>query len=467
MWVCGPDREEFEPISQPIVLNQEPGPPSNLEIRGTTTPDASGRNQVTILVTDSALNPTPYASTFSLSASGSVKGLPDKIQMNRSHEGAVTVEGVDVQSDDPVRIEATNDKHGYRARSPAMYPDRLGGWCNLFGALHFHTRFSHDGEGDVRDAYAYARDALNLDFVSVTDHYPRDHWGETLEVNESFDEPGSFVTIPAWEWNTDRGHLNLYLRSSAVDAGPDQYVPNEYPYEVSWPESVILSPHHTNVRSAKADDGTRYWTEYDWSVRNERIRLVEVVQIRGSFEADEPDRDWGILRGGAGASVRDALERGYRVGFVGGTDNHSGTPTRDHQRPGQYAGLTGVLASDRSRESVWDALDARRTYATSGVPIVCHVEVNDALMGRERPLEPEEEVSISASLHGTAPIEQVDVISNGDVVWATSPEAQDVTIDEQELLKPAGNSAYYYLRLRQTDGHMAWTSPVWLDRRSE
>ncbi len=28
---------------------------------------------------------------------------------------------------------------------------------------------------------------------------------------------------------------------------------------------------------------------------------------------------------------------------------------------------------------------------------------------------------------------------------------------------PEGELAYYYLRLRQVDGHWAWLSPVWFD----
>lgn len=458
-----PERAGYERIGHPVVLGTDPGPPANIEVRSASTPDDSGRVRVTVLVTDSSLNPTPYAGPISLAAEGAVEGLPDAVRMERAHGGSVAIGGVRVDGDGPARIEARSDRHGFHARSPAVVPDRRDGWHTLFGALHFHTRFSGDGDGDVSDAYAYARDDLNLDFAGVTDHYPRGDWEATLDANESFDDPGTFVTMPAWEWNTDRGHLNLYLRSPAVDAGPGHYDPDGYPYEVSWPDSVVLSPHHTNVRSAKADDGSRYWTEYDWSVRNDRIRLVEVVQTRGSFEADEPDDDWGILTGGAGASVRDALAMGHRVGIVGGTDNHSATPTRDHQRPGRYAGLTGVLASAHSRESIWDALDARRTFATSGVPIVCHVRVNGALMGRERPLDTADGVTVSASLYGTAPIERVEVISEGDCVWSTDPDARDVTIEEQAVPEPTGESAYYYLRLRQTDGHVAWSSPVWLD----
>ena len=73
-------------------------------------------------------------------------------------------------------------------------------------------------------------------------------------------------------------------------------------------------------------------------------------------------------------------------------------------------------------------------------------------------------MAFSAVLHGTAPIERVEIISQERCIWQDEPNAWDVEIDGQELPKLAGTSAYYYLRLRQQDGHRAWLSPVWLDR---
>ncbi len=45
--------------------------------------------------------------------------------------------------------------------------------------------------------------------------------------------------------------------------------------------------------------------------------------------------------GGFGGSVQTALMRGHRLGFVGGTDNHTGWPSRLAGVPG-YGGLTAI-----------------------------------------------------------------------------------------------------------------------------
>ncbi len=171
------------------------------------------------------------------------------------------------------------------------------------------------------------------------------------------------------------------------------------------------------------------------------------------------DEIWDIKQGGRGCSIQDAFRLGWRLGFVAGTDNHQAYPT---QLSGHYTGMTCFLADELTRESVWDAMDQRRIPATTGVQIVCDYTVNGLPMGAEGHRGVKDPVFFSAALHGTAPIERVEIISNGEIVWQNNPGTWDVVLREVAL--PAGDSsAHYYLRLRQVDGHRAWLSPVWLD----
>ena len=189
-----------------------------------------------------------------------------------------------------------------------------------------------------------------------------------------------------------------------------------------------------------------------------------MVQGRSNFEADALDERWGIRMGEQGASVQDALTQGWRLGFVAGTDNHEGHPT---QRDGIYVGLTCFRAAELTREAIWQAMDRRQTYATSGVPIVCDFRVNGAAAGTEARLDTGDRVSFSARLHGTASIETVEIISQGRVVWSRHPNRWDFEVNDVELPEPTTQWAYYYLRMRQADGHRAWLSPVWIDRSVE
>ena len=173
-----------------------------------------------------------------------------------------------------------------------------------------------------------------------------------------------------------------------------------------------------------------YWGSYDWSVSNERVRLVEMVQVRGSMETDWRDDYWGVRAASDTSSVRAAPRGGHRVGFVAATDNHQGFPVR---AAGQYVAMTAFLANELTRDAVWSAMDQRRTYATSGMPIVCDITVNGEPMGGELSQERGQPVSFDAKLHGTAPIEVVDIVSNDVVIWQAHPDAWDVQFKDVRL----------------------------------
>jgi len=480
VWVRPPDTDRFKRQGTTIPLEIQPGDPHDLNLRARPEPGDDESWRAALFATDACQNPVPeYGGTVTLSVEGdgSVDGLPDAVQFTSVDDGRYVLDDLELYGKGPLRITVRDTDRGFESTSGALFPQPLHGWGQYFGGIHFHTEISHDGDRHIRDAYTYARDYLQLDVVAATDHTPgKGPWLETTGVNETFDDAGSFVTIPAWEWSAVPGHANIYMRSPDADAGPDVADPMEtpsyghfdvefgddpemLPHEYDWPEETVLVPHHTNARDAF--DG-KYWRNWDWSIENDRIRSVEIVQGRGNFEADQPDETWGIRSAGFGSSVQDAFEQGYRLGFVAGTDNHRGFPTvRPADGP---TGLTCFLAEERTRDAIWTALNERRTYATSGVPIRCHYTVNDHLLGSEARLEGDG-VSFSANLYGTAPIERVEIISDRDTVWSATPDGRDVRLSDEPLPAPApGDSAYYYLRLRQTDGHRAWVSPVWLDR---
>lgn len=472
--VRAPGDEPFTPVDQPIPLQNQAGPATRLEVRATASPDAEGRHRVVIFAGDELLNPAPtYVGTLTLHADGPVIGLPDQILLPPTTQGRAQLDEVELAdtlaAPTAVRITVEDAAKGLTATSNPILATPLGKLNHYFGAIHFHTRLSVDGDRDPRAAYAYARDILNLDVVAMTDHAPIGAgWEEALAVNEEFYAPGRFVTLPAWESSNAYGHANLYLRTPASKTGPWYWNPEVNPSEVSWPDDVVMVPHHTNTgqpiargEHKEAWRQGRYWAKYDWLIPNPRARLVEVVQGRSNFEADALDSEWGIVMGEQGASVQNALAMGWRLGFVAGTDNHEGHPT---QRHGRYVGMTCFRAAELTRDAIWQAMDQRQTYATSGVPIVCDFTVNGLPAGHEGTVPAGEPIHFSARLYGTAPIAVVEIIADGCTIWQAQPNRWDVELDAVPLPTPIGPWGYYYLRLRQADGHRAWLSPVWLTR---
>ena len=74
-------------------------------------------------------------------------------------------------------------------------------------------------------------------------------------------------------------------------------------------------------------------------------------------------------------TVYAGLRRGSRFCFLGSTDHHAGFP-------GSYGdGLTAVLAKEKSREAIWEALLSGRAYAVTGDRIECDFTVNGQGLG--------------------------------------------------------------------------------------
>lgn len=388
-------------------------------------------------------------------------------------------------ADATLRRVAVRDDRGRRAVSsprPAGLDDRPV----FFGEFHWHAAFSGDGQRPLADAMRSARDELGLDFAGPADHlgggrYTHGTPAEQRAICAQFDAPGRFVSLPGFELSGREGHANLYadswelLLELAERTGQTALQGRRYPLEdlaaLCPPGRAILVPHHVNMTSydregvVRPEDGRPYWNRFDWGPRPERAvtRLVEIHQGRGSFEAEEPDAGWRIDVGGYGSSVRTALARGFRVGFTGGTDNHCGWPTR---RGEGWNGLTGVLADELTLPALFRALHQRRCYATTGVRIVADVRLNGEPMGSELALPPGAPRRFAIRLHGTAPLERVEIISCGAVlaslpVAGGAPDLEAEWTDERPG-RPL-RDCYYYLRARQADGHCAWTSPHWVD----
>lgn len=68
---------------------------------------------------------------------------------------------------------------------------------------------------------------------------------------------------------------------------------------------------------------------------------------------------------------------------------------------------------------------------------------------------------LRARIAGTGPVSRVDVVRNGRIVYTASPNRADVELEYADAGDPSGE-AYFYVRVMQADGEMAWGSPVWV-----
>jgi hypothetical protein len=193
----------------------------------------------------------------------------------------------------------------------------------------------------------------------------------------------------------------------------------------------------------------------DWSIApdHELEPVVEVASVHGSSEA--PDAPIPIYAPVAGRFARDALDRGYRLGFVGSGDSHDGHPGLAHLAS-PSGGLAAILAADATREAVRDALREHRVYATNGPRIVLRTALDGARMGSVVPAAGEHRLQIVVA--ATAPLESVEVIQSGGRIDSQPAGGRLFWTLDREL-RPARPGEYAYVRVVQRDGGAAWSSP--------
>jgi hypothetical protein len=299
---------------------------------------------------------------------------------------------------------------------------------NLYwGDLHNHCAVSY-GAGTAGRALRNARE--HLDFCTITGHafWPdmptnleendatmikhfggfeklRRFWPSLLDTLEKANSPGEFVTFPSYEWHSMRyGDHNCYVAGSRLPLlDADSPAGLERALRAAGLEPLVL-PHH--IGYAAGFRGIA-WEHFD----GHRSPLVEVFSNHGCSEADDAPYSYHHNMGPRfGASTaRAGLVAGHRFGFYAGTDSHDGYP-------GHYGhGRVGVLAERLDRDSIWEALRARRTIASTGARISVEMELDGAGIGEVA--RRSDEMRLRVGVEGTAEIDAVDVVEGGSWGW--------------------------------------------------
>lgn len=394
--------------------------------------------------------------------------LPEAVEVRRQDEGAAAVELL-ATAVGVFRVRgATAD--GLAADSNPMVvgedPRRL-----LWADLHGHSALS-DGSGTPRDYLRYARDVAGLDVVALTDH---DHWGmqplathpqlweESRREIELHHEPDRFVTLLGYEWTSwIHGHRHvLYFsdRGEIFSSLDERFESPTLLWEALRGEQALTFAHH----SAGGPIAT------DWRVPPDPVLepVTEIVSVHGSSEA--PDSPGRIYEPVAGNFVRDALGRGYVLGFVGSGDSHDGHPGLA-QLAASSGGLAAIVSQDLTRPAILEALRSRRVYATNGPRIVLWAEIAERPLGAV--IDPNwlrthhPAVPLRVEVNAPAEIDRVDVVSSaGEVVAVDCGRAPRCRFDHP--LPEMAEGDFLYVRVVQVDGGAAWSSPFYFRRSSE
>jgi mycothiol synthase len=351
------------------------------------------------------------------------------------------------------------------------------------GDLHCHDYLS-EAEGYPDEVYRWALEDRKLDFVSVV---PQAHswldnetWAICKYMSERYLSEGTFVTLLGFEWQhsgygdkvvhylggdqpylpTDDQRYNtpakLYraLRTGSPMHQPDDLYRPDGGYR---PDALVIS-HHPGYPVGQWVPGT----DFD-RLETDVKRLVELWSMHGSSEGYDP-ADRPLVEVAADGGVLAALRSGIRIGFVAGSDTHSGRPGGSAKEPRPYwGGLAAVWAGDLTRRDLFSALYARHTYALTGARIVLKMTVNGTLMRSAISAADYADIQIDAWTPGK--VQQVELLKNARLLRRYTP-GQGLSGERDECHLQAndrtGGPAFYHCRITQTDGQLAVCSPVWV-----
>jgi len=392
------------------------------------------------------------------------------------------VEGVSIAEEGMFRFEARLGDETFHSNPVCCVrrPGRRIWW----GDPHVHTVLSNCHAVRCRSTnfcYAAARYLTGLDWVSAADHVSNGRcelarWKEQMAGCEAHDDPPDFVTLPAFEASLKGGcggDTNPYFRR-APDMFVDEYEEGDVKTlcaklaEKVDPADFFVVPHHTTRTGKHGEIPDAIYPGPE---------LMPVVEIHSKWGTSEyrgnPNPLHDIHPGPS--YVVDLLNRGLRLGFIGGTDSHATMPSGrgvESDAHDRLPGLTAVMAGGLSRDAVFDGIRSRHCYATSLERIYLDVSVGGISQGQAAPWpQADRPRSIQVIAAAKSDIISVDVVRNGETVhrhpvghWQTGFLFDDAeSLDALWLDSPhLGCFAYTYVRVTCASGAQAWSSPVWL-----
>jgi hypothetical protein len=377
--------------------------------------------------------------TLRLEADGPIAGLPPTAPL-ASGSFAAVIEGLRIEEagDRVVRVLDESGQELCRT-NPLRVVAQETPLVHFWGDTHGQSNETL-GTNTAREYFEFGRDKA---FLDVMGHQGNDFqitgafWRELNALTKEFDRPGRFVCIPGYEWSANTavgGDRNVHYRHEG---------------------ETIHRSSHAQIADA-ADIADERADAHDAHQLFEKLRgkdCVVVAHVGGRYAdikyahdpmetAVEVHSAWGTFEW----ILRDAFEKGYRVGIVANSDGHKGRPGACYPGAsffGSYGGLTCFLAERLDRDAVFESMRRRRHYATTGnraflsltAELASEAEVfqRDPAAGPARSLRTrrlmmgdiarvaDAEVDLAIDVIGSAPIERLDVFDGLDLIETVRP----------------------------------------------
>ena len=333
------------------------------------------------------------------------------------------------------------------------------------GDTHRHTEFSMDGnnDGSLFQTYRYALDAASLDYLLVSEHNfqggPDNEYINWVlqQAVDVFTVSDRFQPFYGYERSIryPGGHRNILLPKRGTPTLP--IIPEEsnhaqgagrlYAY-LRGNGGIAIS--HTSATGMGTD-----WRDNDPEVEP----LVEIFQgdrVSAEYEGaplaahrERPTTQAGGFR--PAGYVWNAWAKGYKLGVQVASDHLS-----------THYSYACTIAEVFTREGLLDAMKLRHSYgATDNIILDYRLAANGKEYLQGDIVRADGPFRLKVKVFGTTPIRQIDIIKNQDFLYTRQKLPQEIAFTYEDAEKQTGED-YYYVRVQQNDGNVAWSSPIWV-----
>jgi hypothetical protein len=344
----------------------------------------------------------------------------------------------------------------------------------LRGEFHRHTEISWDGgaDGSLEDMFRYAIDAASMDWIGNGDHdngagreYP---WWLIQKWTDAYTVAKHFTPMFTYERSVSypHGHRNCMFAKRGVLTLPRLAQPDDgkkYEGGVHPDDTKMLYKYLHELDGICASHTSATGMGTDWRDNDPVAEpVVEIYQgDRMSYEYPGAPRagydpmskklpaqvgGWKPL-----GFVSNALkEKGYKLGFQSSSDHWS-----------THISFFIVIAETHDRTGILAAIKKRHSYGATD-NIILDVRSGDHMQGDE--FTTAEAPALQFSVIGTGTIAKIDVIKDSEPVATMTP---DKNTYQGKWTDPDadGKQHYYYIRVLQADGALAWGSPLWITNK--
>lgn len=385
-----------------------------------------------------------------------------------------------------ITLKNTNTKELFKSPPIKCFPDNDK---HLFwGILHGESD-KIDSTENIESCLRHFRDDRAMNFYASSpfenaEETPNDTWKLISQNITEFDETDRFTTFLGFQWVGEpkeegiRQMVYLKDQKQILRKKDIKFNTLKKIYKHFSPKEMISIPCFTMGKGYEYNFN-QFDPEYE--------RVVQIYNSWGSSECTAKEGNLAPIKSDdkkgvqetPDGSIQKALKRNLRFGFVaGGLDDRGIYEEFYNSGQEQYpAGLTAIIAPEHSHASLADALYNRSCYATTGERIILDLTIAGHKMGSEINTAEKHGLTINRHLAGfvagTTDLRSVEIIRNGDVIktFECDGYALEFTYDDMTPIDKIAINAkdkkppfvYYYLRVLQEDGHMAWSSPIWID----